>query len=221
MKAIDEQKTEVINTKVSPATMKQLRNICAKIGITYYKMLHMMIDCIIRYMSDWTNRTPFIERAMSIMEHLQGWKDALNWSEHGNEMELYAWVGFFGRKDSKGLRAVASKNTGFFGKWKQTVNVQQIFESVMSWLFPERYRKLRIAAATRGLSSLLDLFDQLLDEELQGSDTDTIREEFEDCARTDYGQKATDHKYKRKPKRDIESIKFSKSDVPDLFNEDY
>ena len=197
MKDQQEMNTEVINTKVTPNVMKQLRNICAKLGITYYKMLHMMIDCIIRYMSDWTNRTPEMERAMGVLDHMQGWKDAVNFSEHDKDMELYAFIGFFGRKDSKGLRGVMCEDTGFFGNWRQTKNVQEIFEAMLNWLYPERYKKMRIAAARRGLASQLDLLDRLLDEELQGSDADAIREEFEDCARTDYGQRATDHKYKR------------------------
>lgn len=216
MKSIEEQNTEVINTKVSPNVMKQLRNICAKLGITFYKLMHMMIDCIIRYMSDWTNRTPEIERAMSIMDHMQGWKDAVNFSEHGSDMSLYAWVGFFGRKDCKGLRGVMCEDTGFFGEWRQTVNVQHIFEAVLNWLYPERYKKMRILAARYGLTSQLDLLDRMLDKELEGTDTDGIREEFEDCARTDYGQKATDHKYKRKLRRDMERIRFNEEDVPEL-----
>lgn len=123
---------------------------------------------------------------------------------------------FLADEEHKGERAVMVEKPTFFGQWGQTVNVQKIFESVVCKMFPERYKKLRLLANQWGCNSQLDVLDRLLDNELQGMDNAAIREEFEDCDRSDYGTKPTDHRYKRKHHKSVDTIKFDKKDVPDL-----
>lgn len=205
----------VINTKVTEWCHKRLTNICAKTGITLYNMLGMMCDTIVRYMDDKTNLSPAMERAMSIFEHMEGWKDSFNLADPGEEIEVQEAIYFIGNEQHVGERAVMVEKP-FFGQWGQTVNVQKIFESVVCKMFPERYKKLRLLANQWGCNSQLDVLDRLLDNELQGMDNAAIREEFEDCDRSDYGTKPSEHRYKRKQRRDIEKIRFEPKDVPEL-----
>ncbi|MBQ0020210.1 MAG: hypothetical protein KBT39_06775 [Bacteroidales bacterium] len=206
---------KVVNTKVTEWCHKRLQNICAKTGITLYNMLGMMCDTIVRYMDDKTNLSPTMERAMSVFEHMEGWKDAFNLADPGETFEVQEAIYFVGNEQHKGVRAVMIDKP-FMGVWNQTVNVQKIFESVVCKMFPERYKKLRLLAIQWGCNSQLDALDRLLDNELQGMDNAAIREEFEDCDRSDYGTKPTDHRYKRKHHKSVDTIKFKKEDVPDL-----
>ena len=75
------QKYEMIQTKVSKEAHHRLKQIEHKKGLTSYGIIQMMCDCIVRYMDDQHNLTPELEQAMSIFEHMEGWKDALNWAD--------------------------------------------------------------------------------------------------------------------------------------------
>lgn len=194
----------VINTKVTDWAEKRLKAICARTGITLYNFLQMMCDTIIRYMSKDTNISPSMERAITLFEGIEGWDKQFNLCDCG-EFHVEEAVYFIANEECHGMRAVMVKRP-FFGKWTQTVNVQDIFEAIICKIFPGRYKKLRLLANEWGCKSQLDVLDRLLDKELQGVDTASIRQEFEDCERSDYGQKPTDHRYKRKHHKDIEKI---------------
>ena len=68
-------------TKVNYDTARGLKRIEMKKGLSVYGMLQMMCDCIRRYMDSAHNLSEEIEQAMSIFEHMEGWKDALNLAE--------------------------------------------------------------------------------------------------------------------------------------------
>lgn len=223
---MNQQANKVLNTKVSEWAEKRLKAICARTGITLYNFLQMMCDTIIRYMSKETNISPAMERAISLFESPEDWKDQFNLCDCGDfqvEEALY----FIGTEKKKGMRAVMIKRP-FFGKWTQSVNVQDIFEAIICKIFPSRYRKLRLLATEWGCTSQLEVLDRLLDNELQGIDTQSIREEFEDCNRSDYGTRPSDHQYKRKHRRDIEKVEglqqtihFNSEDTPDYETETF
>ena len=88
-------------------------------------------------------------------------------------------------------------NKPFFGQWTQTLNVQDIFETMISLLFPERYKRLRMLCVDNDCSSILELLDKMIDDQTHEADIKAMREEFEDADRSDWGIKPQSSPYKR------------------------
>ena len=209
---------EPITTKVSPATYKQLMNICKKKGITIYNMLQMMCDCIVRYMSRDHNLTPQMENVMSIFEHLEGWKNCFNLAEPDIDPEVGEAIYFIGNAKRKGMRAVHVSKP-FMGTWKQTENIQDIIERFFCLIIPERYRRLRQVANTMQCKSILQVIDHLIDRYLEDTDLNDIRAEFEDADRSDFGTKPTDQRYVRKLHYEVDSVKVQGSQQTITFSD--
>ena len=55
-----------------------MKKLSEKKGLSIYELLQMMCDTALRYMDESHNLTPEMEKAMSIFEHMEGWKNALN-----------------------------------------------------------------------------------------------------------------------------------------------
>lgn len=218
-----------VATKVSPNTYKQLFKLSKRKGISLYDLLQMVCDTLIRYMSDTCNLTPEMEQAMSIFEHMEGWKDAFNLCDPTAEVTVDRAVYFVGDPKKQGQRAVMVKRP-FMGNWTATVNVQDILERMICLMFPERYKRMRTLAVDMRCSSLLELIDRLLDDYIKDEDFKAMRAEFEDADRSDYGRKPVDSPYRRKMHRDInnmaaqQTISFTPGDAPtdeEINNENY
>lgn len=194
-----------ISTKVSKTAAAALDAMAAKIGATRYEVLQMVVDTLTRYMDDRHNLTPEMERAMSLFEHLVGWKDALHLSDPTVEKEIqeatYYLTDPAGKR--KGVRAV-HVDRPFMGQWEQTENIQQIVERTLCLTTPERYRRLRRLAVSMDCHSLLELIDVMIDHHTSEEDFKEMRAAFEDDDRSEYGRKPVSQPYRRKPKRDIE-----------------
>lgn len=207
----NEEKYVVMATKVSPLVAERVDRIAAKTGMTKYEIVQMMLDTIVRYMDDRHNLTTEMELAMSIFEHMVGWKDALNLADPTAQMEVgeatYYMQDALGKK--KGVRAVHVEKP-FFGTWSQTENIQTILERTLCLLLPERYVRMRGLAAEMGCASQLEMIDRLVDMHSDDADVRAYREAFEDADRSDYGRKPVDAPYRRKLRKDIDS--------PTLFN---
>lgn len=214
-----EEKYEMLQTKVSAEAYRRIKRIEKKKGLTSYGIIQMMVDCIIRYMDDAHNLTPEMEQAMSIFEHMVGWREALNLADPTSEKEIGEAVYFFMSSDGsrKGTRAVMVTKP-FFGNWEQTENVQAILERMLNHLFPERYMRLRRLVVDNNCQSILQLLDHLIDEHGKDSDIKHFREEFEDANRGDFGQAPEYVRTKQRQKRGIDwvdgqqSIQFDDND---------
>lgn len=195
----------MLQTKVSLESYRRIKRIEKKKGLTSYGIIQMMCDCIVRYMDDAHNLTPEIEQAMSIFEHMEGWRDALNIADPTVEKEIGEALYFFIAKDGgkKGSRAVMISKP-FFGNWTQDMNIQNILERVLNHLAPERYMRLRSLAVDMQCQSILQLIDKLIDEHGKDADIKHIREEFEDANRGDFGQSPDYSRIKQRQKRDMD-----------------
>ena len=201
-----EEKYEMLQTKVSPETYKRLKKIEAKKGLTSYCIIQMMADCIVRYMDDRHNLTPDMEKVMSIFEHMEGWKDALNIADPTVKKIVGEAIYFLYDEDGKkkGTRAVHVKRPAL-GDWEQDWNIQQIVEDFVCLTIPERYRRLRNLAEEMDCSSLLELFDKFIDHFSKEADMQELRRIFEDAERSDYGVRPErDTQYKRHQQRTMD-----------------
>ena len=204
------QQTEgyiVVATKIKADSYKTFRKICKKIGIAPYEFIQMMVSVAIRYCDDRHNLTQEMELAMSLFEHMIGWKDALNLADPTVKTEISKAIYFL--TDEKGKKKgtiPAMVSRPFFGKWDQTFNLQMIVEQFLCLSLPERYKRLRQLAVDMGCTSLLHLIDKLIDHHTTDNDLSEIRKGFEDADRGDWGQKPSEQRFKRVPHKTIDSM---------------
>ena len=215
-----------ISTKVHPAVKEKLRRLCAKRGLTEYEMLQMVCDCIVRYMDDRHNLTPELEQAMSIFEHMVGWRNAYNLADPTIESEVQeaVYITSDAAHKKKGFRAHLVRKP-FMGEWEQTDNIIQIFERMTEVLLPEMYLDLRRLAVEMECHNLVELMRTLIDAQTILELNGEIRREFEDTARADNGKVYRYGRRTRQTKsRDIEScgqqtIQFNQEDIETSRNE--
>lgn len=219
----ENDKFQVLSTKVSPRAFKILKRLADKKGLKIYELLQICVDCLVRYTSDQYNLTPELEKVMGIFEHMIGWAGALNIADPTVQTTISEATYYLTADGKKGTRAV-HVNRPFFGQWQQDENIQHILDRTLENLVPERYRRLRLLAVENNCSSILELIDLLI--ERNGSDTENdrqIREGFEDCNRgennhaVEYGQRTRRKKhYSPDTMPSEQTINFSPDDVPDL-----
>lgn len=185
----DNDKYQVLATKVTPEAWQRLNILAHKKGMTIYELVQMVCDTLIRYMDDQHNLTPEIEKAMAIFEHMEGWAESFNLTDPTVQREVGEATYYLQDPDGKrsGVRAL-HVNKPFFGERTMTANIQQILEHTISMLTPERYRRLRALAVDMECNSLLELFDVLIDYHAHDGDVAELRHTFEDCNRHDYGK---------------------------------
>ena len=196
---------QVVGTKVSNEARARLDSLCEKKGFTSYELLQMMVDTLIRYMDDRHNLTPEMERAMSIFEHMRGWKNAFNLADYTTDPEITEAIYFLGDSSHQGVRAVMVERPWLEGwsEWNQTYNVRQMLERMMELTYPERYKRLKTLAEQNGCDGVLELIDMLIDEHSHDSDIADIRQGFEDANRSEFGRKPTDAPYRRKHHKSV------------------
>ena len=207
---------EVMSTKVSPQTYARVVRRAKMKGMSEYTLVQMVIDTLVRYMDDRHNLTPEMEQAMAIFEHMEGWRDAMNHADPTTRRIIGEAIYFLFDEDGKkkGCRAVHVMKP-FFGNWSEDMNIQHILERCICLMMPERYRRLRQLAVDMDCSSLLELFDKLIDRHAKDSDVATFRELFEDAERSEWGKQPHTQPYKIRHRRTPDEMK-----SPSLFGDD-
>lgn len=218
-----EEKYVNISTKVKPETDRLLTKICKKLGIFRYEFLQNVCECVARYTSDMYNLTPELERAMSMFEHLKGWKNAFNLADHTAEAEICEAFYVLKAKGKNGLRMIQVERPWWDGveTWKQNINIQTMFDRFLNIIMPERYMKMRKLSIFLGIESRVALLDYMIDECMKEELNAQYRREFEDAARADnnrtieYGRK-TKSTHHHSPDEYIEQgvIIFDQADTP-------
>lgn len=188
-KMVGEGPYEMMQTKVRPVVYARVKRVMKLKGLTDYTVLQMMVDCIIRYMDDRHNLTPEMEQLMSIFEHMEGWKDAMNHADPSANRVIGEAIYFIfdGEGKKKGCRAVHVTKP-FFGNWSEDMNIQHILDACLRRLVPEIYRRLCAMKADMNCQSTLELLIKLIDFHSKDSDVVAFRELFEDAARADNGR---------------------------------
>lgn len=195
----------VVATKVSKQAYTRLVKLAKKKCLSLYELMQMVCDTLIRYMDDRHNLTPEMEKAMSVFEHMNGWKDALNLADPTVEPEVAEATYYVTSKGKKGCRAVHVFKP-FMGKWTQTENIQDIIERNMSYTMPERYSRLRDLAYEMDCTTVLQLLDLLIDAHSVEALNAELRKDFEDADRSDWGKKPVESPYKRKHHKDPDTL---------------
>ena len=179
----------VIATKVKPEVKRQIGKLCKQKKLTEYGMLQMVCDCLVRYMDDQHNLSPELEQAMSVFEHMEGWKDALNLADPTVKKEICEAVYIQQDKEGKkkGFRC-SMVTKPIMGEWTHTDNVVYIYERMTEVLLPEIYRKMRLLAAEMDCNSIVDLLHSMIDAQAVIQLNEGFRKEFEDADRATNGK---------------------------------
>lgn len=219
---IDGSKCMVFSGKVGIMVGVLFLRLCRKVGMKRNEMIKLMIESMVRYMSEKHNLTQESERLMSIFEHLFGWKDCFNLADPDNRPEITEATYYMRDPDKKGVRAFHVERPWFTGsnQWLQTYNIQEIFEQTICLLMPERYRRLRMLAVDNGCTSMLEFIDMIIDEYTKESDLEEMRQFFEDANRSEFGKKPDDTQYKRKHYKSVNDNRLTDPSQGSLFNDD-
>lgn len=225
--AEEKEKYRNISTKVKPETKELLAKICKKRKTNEYEFLQNVCDCVVRYTSDKYNLTPELERIMGIFEHLEGWHNAFNLADHTAEADICEAFYVLKAKGKNGLRVIHVERPWWDGmkEWKQSINVQDMFERFFNVLMPDRYIKMKRLMIYLGIQSCTHLLDYMLDQCMEEEINAQYRREFEDAARAEnaktveYGKK-TKSTHHHSPDEYIEQgvINFDPADTPRGFD---
>lgn len=201
----DNDKYQVLATKVSPLAYDRINRLARKKGMSVYDLVQMVIDTLIRYMDDRHNLTPDMEQAMSIFEHMVGWRDALNLADPTGERVIGEAIYFLYDPEGKrrGCRGIMVHKP-FFGEWSQTANIQDIFERCLMLLMPRRYQRMMELAREYDINSVVELIDHLLDLHAHEADIAAMRAEFEDANRDEWGRDHNADHYKTHQARTLD-----------------
>lgn len=188
--------------KISTWSYGRIMRILKRKGLNIYQMIQNFCDTIIRYMDDKHNRTPDVEKAMNMFEHMIGWENNFNLCDPNTKPEIseatYYLSDFTKDKAKKGVRVVHVERP-LMDKWTQTFNVQQILERFMCLTFPSLYRRLRFIAVCRECTSILELLIDIVGELEREEDKKELLRDFEDADRGDFGQKQHEGKSYKRP----------------------
>ena len=204
----DNDKYQVLNTKVSPEAWERLHRLARKKNMSVYELIQMVCDTLLRYMDDRHNLSESMERIMAVFEHAEGWSEAFNLADPSVRREVGEATYFLQDADGKkrGVRCVHVTKP-YFGERTETCNLQDIIDRTLMLITPERYARLHHLKEEMDCGSLLELIDVLIDLHAGDSDVKELREQFEDCNRSDYGKKIEYGQRTRQTKRkDIETM---------------
>lgn len=201
--------TVVIAGKVRRSVGEQIFSLMKKRGLNMNQFIELVCEVWIRYTSPDHNLTAEMEEAMTLFEHLIGWKDAVMMSDPGTQLNIDRALYFMSAEGKKGTIPKMVEKP-YFGNWRQSENIVEIFEETIELLAPERYRRLRSMAVDLGARNLLELIDSFIDEHSKDAELAELREQFSDNDWSEHGRKPVDAPFKRRIHKQVDSI-------PDLF----
>lgn len=185
----DNDKYQVLSTKVDIDTYKRIKRLERSGKINIYRFGQMFWSTLVRLMDDRHNLSPEMERLMQAFEYCVGWSEAFNTADPGVEKTIGEAIYFLFDAEGKtrGAQPVHVCRP-FFDRWTMDYNVSHIIERVLELSVPERYKRMRLAMGEMGCENLLDFIDRLLNIYKDDERYASIRQEFEDCERAENGK---------------------------------
>ena len=181
MKEKTENKFEQIQTKVSPEMFVRLKAIEKAHGVSIFKLLRMMAECIIRFMDDQHNLSEDLLRVIRMFENIPGWKRSICLAAGVEDMEIVEAFYVLREKGKNGNRLVHVERPVMAGdeQWTATYNIQTMMERWMELMNPSLYRHLRQLSVDFGNESILDTISTIATRYKDNEDEVALRLEFE------------------------------------------
>lgn len=183
-----DNKDNMIQTKVSDVAWAKLQGIEEKFGVSTFKLLQMLCDCIIRFMDDETNLSEDLTRIIRMFDDVKGWGRAACLANEDDKWVIDEAVYIMRAKGKSGLRMCKVSrqkwiNTEEGRKFEGAVtyNVQKIVERIIEVANPSLYRHLRdVAIEDFGTESIIDTLHKLVSLHKENPDEKELRQQFED-----------------------------------------
>ena len=200
MSDIQDNYAEVIKTKVTPEVRARLEAISNKFGISTFKMLRMLIDCMMRFMDSETNLSEDLLRIIRMFEGLPNWKHSICLAAGTEKMEIVEAFYVLKEPGKSEFRLVWVERPLLNGDpdgWQRTYNVSRMLERFVELANNSLYLHLRRLGVELETNSVLDTMHTLANLYEANPDEETLRKIFEDTNWVEGAQAEQDVRYKR------------------------
>ena len=165
---MSDEKFEPKGTKIDPAMAVVWDAVCQALGTDTYHLIQHFIYAMIRMASDQHNKTPEMERLMTILESDADWMNAINLCAPRGKLSISQIILIVEQEDKKGFGLVMLDKPFFGGvfdeeKPMQTENVNQIIERVFEVGVKGLYRRMRRMMHDLDCNGLVDTMLTMLD----------------------------------------------------------
>lgn len=189
-------KYDVIGTKISPAMSEVLNTICDAMQVDIYHLLQWFVYTIVRASSPQHELSPEIRKLMTMLEADTGWQNAFNLA-NPNGLKIAQVILILEQEDRKGFGAVMV-NKPFFGDATQTECVDDILERVTEVTMKGIYRRLRMLGEEMDCQHLSDVLLTMIDAQDILNTEESNRHEMQGPA--DYADNGRRYAYGKKTK---------------------
>lgn len=183
-----DEKFGSIATKISTESKRQLEVILENMGMNYYQWFQLMAEVTIRIADDRHNLSEKMAKMIQMFQLIPGWKDPVTFCDPNSPAELQAAVYIVSQQGKKGVKPVLCERDWFDGIWKQTENVKDIVEYIISQSMPTSYKWLRQHMVELECSSVFECLMLMADAATTVNLSEEIAQMFGDNQRHDYGK---------------------------------
>lgn len=218
---MSDEKFEPMGTKIDPAMAVVWNAICDALGTDTYHLLQQFIYAMIRMSSTAHNRTPEVEKLMTLLETDVAWQHAINLCAPSGKQTIAQMILIVEQEDKHGF-GMYKLDKPFMGECTQTENVNKILERVLEVGFQGVYRKLRKMGEDLNCEYFADVILTMIDAQDVINTADADRREmsgednFTDYGRRiEYGKKSKSYHH-RTPDGEAarqQRIRFNESDI--------
>jgi hypothetical protein len=218
---MSDEKFEPMGTKIDPAMAVVWNAICDALGTDTYHLLQQFIYAMIRMSSTAHNRTPEVEKLMTLLETDVAWQHAINLCAPSGKQTIAQMILIVEQEDKHGF-GMYKIDKPFMGQCTQTENVNKILERVLEVGFQGVYRKLRKMGEDLNCEYFADVILTMIDAQDVINTADADRREmsgednFTDYGRRiEYGKKSKSYHH-RTPDGEAarqQRIRFNESDI--------
>ena len=190
------EKFNVLGTKISPEMAEVLNTICDAMQVDVYHLLQWFVYTLIRASSPQHELTPEIRKLMTMLEADTGWQNAFNMA-NPKGLTVSQVILILEQEGKKGFGAVMIDKP-FMGNSTQTENVDDILERVCEVTMKGIYRRLRMLGADMDCQNLSDILLTMIDAQDILNTEESNRYEMQGPA--DYADNGRRYAYGKKTK---------------------
>lgn len=198
----DESKYVPMGTKIDPAMAIVWNAVCEALNTDTYHMLQQFISAMCRMASDAHDKTPEVEKLMTLLDQDVAWQNAINLCAPQGKLSISQMILIVEDEEREGF-AMTQLNKPYFSDCVQIDNANDIIERVIEVGFKGLYKKIRKMGKEMDCPRFADLIMTMLDAQdrlnAEESDHEEMKGEavFNDYGRRiEYGKKTKSYQHR-------------------------